>query len=209
MANPATGCRCGSGGHPRRCALHPFAYDVHIADMNFYDSLYGDEEPIADIAELRRLYEVLEKADWANLRHRCEEEDKLTLDRDYWQSRALALETDRRNFLPERGIDLGERPAIDGSPPLPADPVAAPNLSLRRHMSLWWRQIRTPSWAALTLFHAAFTVGLLDNTNHALRRLGMVSAFGFIVAQLGIWFGVGERETRRLSKSRKKSTPPQ
>lgn len=27
-------CDCGSGGHPRRCALHPDAYDAHCADLS-------------------------------------------------------------------------------------------------------------------------------------------------------------------------------
>lgn len=27
-------CRCGSGGHPRRCERHPLAYDRHIAELN-------------------------------------------------------------------------------------------------------------------------------------------------------------------------------
>jgi len=28
------GCTCGSGAHPRRCALHPQAYDAHVAGLN-------------------------------------------------------------------------------------------------------------------------------------------------------------------------------
>jgi hypothetical protein len=27
-------CTCGSGGHPRRCDLHPGAYEEHIAELN-------------------------------------------------------------------------------------------------------------------------------------------------------------------------------
>lgn len=27
-------CTCGSGGHPRRCDLHPDAYDAHLAELN-------------------------------------------------------------------------------------------------------------------------------------------------------------------------------
>jgi len=27
-------CTCGSGGHPRRCDLHPDAYEEHTADLN-------------------------------------------------------------------------------------------------------------------------------------------------------------------------------
>jgi hypothetical protein len=33
MANPATGCRCGSGAHPRRCELHPGNYETHVAEL--------------------------------------------------------------------------------------------------------------------------------------------------------------------------------
>ena len=31
-------CTCGSGGHPRRCATHPDAYDAHIAELNGNES---------------------------------------------------------------------------------------------------------------------------------------------------------------------------
>ena len=27
-------CRCGSGGHPRRCERHPWAFDAHVAELN-------------------------------------------------------------------------------------------------------------------------------------------------------------------------------
>lgn len=27
-------CRCGSGGHPRRCMRHPKAFDAHCAELN-------------------------------------------------------------------------------------------------------------------------------------------------------------------------------
>lgn len=30
-------CTCGSGAHPRRCGLHPDAYDQHIAEYNAAD----------------------------------------------------------------------------------------------------------------------------------------------------------------------------
>lgn len=26
-------CTCGSGGHPRRCELHPEAYAAHLAEL--------------------------------------------------------------------------------------------------------------------------------------------------------------------------------
>lgn len=34
-------CTCGSGAHPRRCALHPDAYDAHVLDLN-RDSFLDD-----------------------------------------------------------------------------------------------------------------------------------------------------------------------
>lgn len=117
MGNPATGCKCGSGGHPRRCEVHPFTFDAHVAEINFEDALYDtapDGTPEGHLVELRRLYEAYEKADRANLKHRCEQEHKLTEDRGYWRSRTHALEAERRALLLENGIDLGERPALDG-----------------------------------------------------------------------------------------------
>lgn len=45
--SPATGrdprCTCGSGGHPRRCALHPEEFDRHCAELN--------EDGQADLAD--------------------------------------------------------------------------------------------------------------------------------------------------------------
>jgi hypothetical protein len=35
-------------------------------------------------------------------------------DRDYWRSRTRALESERRAILLGHGIDLGERPPLDG-----------------------------------------------------------------------------------------------
>lgn len=34
MANPATGCTCGSGFHPRECSLHPYAFRLHVAELD-------------------------------------------------------------------------------------------------------------------------------------------------------------------------------
>lgn len=28
------GCTCGSGAHPRRCRVHPDAYDEHVREIN-------------------------------------------------------------------------------------------------------------------------------------------------------------------------------
>ena len=55
MANPKTGCRCGSGGHPRKCELHPWAYDLHRQEIN----LYGEIEELKE--RLDALTGVVEK----------------------------------------------------------------------------------------------------------------------------------------------------
>lgn len=44
MGNPATGCTCGSGAHPRECKLHPDAYRLHIAQLNVEAYLSEDPE---------------------------------------------------------------------------------------------------------------------------------------------------------------------
>lgn len=44
MANPKTGCTCGSGAHPRKCELHPHYYRLHIASLNVDGYLQEDEE---------------------------------------------------------------------------------------------------------------------------------------------------------------------
>jgi len=62
MANPETGCRCGSGAHPRRCALHPFAFDVHIAYLNLYGSICHNHHEGEDPRELHEEAEEAIKA---------------------------------------------------------------------------------------------------------------------------------------------------
>lgn len=111
-------CTCGSGGHPRRCALHPLSWDSHIAELNFLGALDDPEPegtPQEHLAEIRRQYDSYEKAQRADLRQRFELAKKTAEDRDYWRSRALALEADRRSFLLAHGIDLGERPTVSGT----------------------------------------------------------------------------------------------
>lgn len=110
-------CTCGSGGHPRRCELHPLSWDSHIAEINFVGALDDPEPegtPQEHLAELRRRYDSYEKAQRADLRQRFELAKKTSEERDYWRSRALALEADRRSFLLAHGIDLGERPTVSG-----------------------------------------------------------------------------------------------
>lgn len=37
-------CTCGSGAHPRKCELHPGAYEEHIAALNAYEREQGDDD---------------------------------------------------------------------------------------------------------------------------------------------------------------------
>jgi hypothetical protein len=41
-------CRCGSGGHPRRCAAHPDEFDRHCAELS---ALAREDEPVAPLRE--------------------------------------------------------------------------------------------------------------------------------------------------------------
>lgn len=70
------GCTCGSGAHPRKCLKHPYAYRLHIAELNLFQyvadgieaSNFADDrneaEKMADelIKELKEA--VLEKANY-------------------------------------------------------------------------------------------------------------------------------------------------
>ncbi len=47
MANSKTGCMCGSGGHPRRCDLHPWAYSIHVLQIE-YEQLYSGLEDLEE-----------------------------------------------------------------------------------------------------------------------------------------------------------------
>lgn len=33
------GCTCGSGAHPRKCDKHPYAYRLHIAELNLFQAV--------------------------------------------------------------------------------------------------------------------------------------------------------------------------
>lgn len=37
-------CTCGSGGHPRRCELHPGAYEEHCREIDRENALFPDED---------------------------------------------------------------------------------------------------------------------------------------------------------------------
>lgn len=39
------GCTCGSGGHPRKCEKHPWAFSAHAADLN-HDALSAEVEEL-------------------------------------------------------------------------------------------------------------------------------------------------------------------
>ena len=39
-------CRCGSGGHPRRCERHPNAYDRHIVELNAIGKTEAEREAV-------------------------------------------------------------------------------------------------------------------------------------------------------------------
>lgn len=32
-------CTCGSGAHPRKCKVHPYGWDLHVAYLNLYSEL--------------------------------------------------------------------------------------------------------------------------------------------------------------------------
>ena len=52
MADPKTGCRCGSGAHPRECELHPELYRLHIAELNVEAHLPDESEAMKAMDEL-------------------------------------------------------------------------------------------------------------------------------------------------------------
>jgi len=52
MADPATGCTCGSGAHPRQCKLHPELYRLHIAELNAEAHMPDEPEAMAAMHEL-------------------------------------------------------------------------------------------------------------------------------------------------------------
>lgn len=61
-------CTCGSGGHPRKCSLHPWAYQQHIAELN-HDIVRDDTDDLiiradkleAELANLKKLVEQIDK----------------------------------------------------------------------------------------------------------------------------------------------------
>lgn len=71
-------------------------------------------------------------------------------------------------------------------------------LSWRRHLILWWVELRSPPWVCTAAAHAVLTGYMLGFGDQSMVALGAVSAMAFIVAQFGLWFAVGEREARRL-----------
>lgn len=51
------GCTCGSGGHPRACALHPESYRLHVAELNVL--------ALVDEAEKQQAREAIDEFDAA------------------------------------------------------------------------------------------------------------------------------------------------
>lgn len=48
-------CTCGSGAHPRRCGVHPCAYDLHRMEINIETALEALKR--SDTAEAIQLLE--------------------------------------------------------------------------------------------------------------------------------------------------------
>jgi hypothetical protein len=51
-----TYCTCGSGGHPRRCKLHPGAYDHIIREMNYEIGLQNQVDDLREELDDCRKY---------------------------------------------------------------------------------------------------------------------------------------------------------
>lgn len=64
MANPATGCTCGSGGHPRKCDMHPEAYRLHVALLNV-EAILDSEGLRASIESADRMYACVDELEEA------------------------------------------------------------------------------------------------------------------------------------------------
>ena len=46
-------CRCGSGGHPRKCERHPWAFDAHVMELN-YENARLERDELDRLEELRK-----------------------------------------------------------------------------------------------------------------------------------------------------------
>ena len=58
-------CTCGSGGHPRECEAHPFAFQVHCAELSLPQTKEDIEELTPrDVQELWRTYQRALEAEW-------------------------------------------------------------------------------------------------------------------------------------------------
>ena len=54
-------CRCGSGGHPRRCMRHPKAFDAHCAELNVIAQEQNKlEDAEADAERWRKVAPLIE-----------------------------------------------------------------------------------------------------------------------------------------------------
>jgi hypothetical protein len=72
VANPETGCRCGSGAHPRECKLHPELYRLHVAELNV-EGYLPEDDPAAHKAMDELLASITEA-----LKKRKDEIERLT-----------------------------------------------------------------------------------------------------------------------------------
>lgn len=75
MANPETGCTCGSVDHPRECKLHPELYRLHIASLNVKG--YLNELPDEVKKDALKAMDALLKAQSEALRIRQVEVERL------------------------------------------------------------------------------------------------------------------------------------
>lgn len=61
-------CTCGSGGHPRRCRIHPWAFQQHVFELN-HDIVRDDTDDLiirvdkleAELASLKKIVDQIDK----------------------------------------------------------------------------------------------------------------------------------------------------
>lgn len=98
-------CTCGSGAHPRRCELHPDAYDRHVAELNrANDEDNARPEPAAEAGERGNVSD-----EELGLELALAVEDRVLYSRDY----SRCLSPDRRRCLEVAARALYERGLAD------------------------------------------------------------------------------------------------
>lgn len=68
-------------------------------------------------------------------------------------------------------------------------------VSFRRHLTLWWRRWRSPGWVGVTVVHVGATAYFWYE---GFIGAALVASLGQVVAQIGLWFAVGERYAREM-----------